>query len=163
MGASLTTAPEDLFAAQKKKMSGNGRLKLRFRPYTLNLKHAFNLATSSRTTTPVVLTELEYEGVVGYGEASMPPYLGESHETVTKFLSKVNLANFDDPFEIENILQYVDQLEGGNRAAKASVDIALHDLVGKLLKQPWYKIWGFDASKTPLTSYTIGIDTPEVV
>ncbi len=163
MGASLTTAPEDLFAAQKKKMSGAGSLKLRFRPYILNLKHAFNLATSSRTTTPVVLTELEYDGVIGYGEASMPPYLGESHETVTKFLSKVDLSKFDDPFEMENILRYVDEIEVGNRAAKASVDIALHDLVGKLVKQPWYKIWGFDASKTPLTSYTIGIDTAEVV
>jgi L-alanine-DL-glutamate epimerase-like enolase superfamily enzyme len=57
----------------------------------------------------------------------------------------------------------VDSVMPGNTAAKASVDIALHDLVGKLLKQPWYKIWGFDAAHTPYTSFTIGIDTPEVV
>jgi L-alanine-DL-glutamate epimerase-like enolase superfamily enzyme len=51
----------------------------------------------------------------------------------------------------------------GNTAAKASVDIALHDLVGKLLGAPWHKIWGLDKSKAPSTTYTIGIDTPDVV
>jgi L-alanine-DL-glutamate epimerase-like enolase superfamily enzyme len=163
MGTSLITGREALFAAEKHKMSGYGTLKLRFSPYTLNLKHAFNLATSSRTSTPVVLTELEYNGVVGYGEASMPPYLGESHQTVLKFLSKIDLSKFNDPFQMENILNYVDGIEAGNKAAKASVDIALHDLIGKLIKQPWYRIWGYDAAKTPLTSYTIGIDTAEVV
>lgn len=152
-----------IFASEKEKFIGKGRLKLRFKPYTLNLKHTFTLSTSSRNTTPVVLTEIEYDGIIGYGEASMPPYLGESHETVLKFLSKVNLEQFDDPFQLENILDYVDALEAGNKAAKASVDIALHDLLGKIMKQPWYKIWGYDASKTPLTSFTIGIDTPEVV
>ncbi|MCJ8209241.1 dipeptide epimerase [Mucilaginibacter sp. RS28] len=143
--------------------SGKGKLQLRYRPYTLQLKHAFTLSTSSRTTTPVVLTELEYNGVIGYGEASMPPYLGESHESVLKFLGKVDLSRFDDPFQMENILTYVDGIEEANKAAKASVDIALHDLVGKLMKQPWYKIWGYDAAKTPNTSFTIGIDTPEVI
>jgi L-alanine-DL-glutamate epimerase-like enolase superfamily enzyme len=64
---------------------------------------------------------------------------------------------------MDDILQYVDSVMPGNTAAKAAVDIALHDLVGKLMKQPWYKIWGFDPSDTPNTSFTIGIDTPEVV
>ncbi len=154
---------DNLFASAKGKYAGKGKLKLRFRPYTLNLKHAFNLATSSRTTTPVVLTEIEYDGIIGYGEASMPPYLGESHESVLKFLSKVDLSRFDDPFQMENILHYVDGIEEGNKAAKASVDIALHDLTGKIMKQPWHRIWGYDPSKTPVTSFTIGIDTPEVV
>jgi L-alanine-DL-glutamate epimerase-like enolase superfamily enzyme len=145
------------------KSTAKGGLKLRFRAYTLQLKHAFTLSTSSRTTTPLVLTEIEHDGVIGYGEASMPPYLGESHETVLRFLKKVDLSRFDDPFQMEDILTYVDGIEEANKAAKASVDIALHDLVGKLMKRPWYQIWGFDASKTPNTSYTIGIDTPEVI
>ena len=141
----------------------NSKMKLTFKPYTLELKHVFTLAASSRTTTPVVLTKIEYEGVTGYGEASMPPYLGESHESATKFLSKVDLTQFKDPFEMENILEYVDKIDMLNPAAKASVDIALHDLVGKLIGKPWYKLWGFDKSKTPYTSFTIGIDTKEVV
>ncbi|WP_337866024.1 enolase C-terminal domain-like protein [Ignavibacterium sp.] len=139
------------------------KMKFTFRPYTLELKHTFTVAVSSRTTTPVMLTEIEFDGVKGYGEASMPPYLGESQETATKFLSKVNLEQFDDPFEIEKILEYVDSIDEKNTAAKASVDIALHDLVGKLIGKPWYKIWGFDKSKTPYTTFTIGIDKPEVV
>lgn len=141
----------------------NGRLKLSFMPYTLELKHVFTLASSSRTTTPIVLTEIEYDGIVGYGEASMPPYLGESHESVTNFLSKIDLSKYDNVFDLENILSDIDNIAPGNTAAKASVDIALHDLVGKLLNQPWYNIWGFDKNKTPYTSFTIGIDTPEVV
>jgi len=141
----------------------NKKMKLSFKPYTLQLKHVFTLASSSRTTTPVMLTQIEYDGVIGYGEASMPPYLGESHETATKFLSKVDLSQFKDPFEMETILEYVDSIEPLNPAAKASVDIALHDLVGKLLGKPWHKIWGLNKDKTPYTSFTIGIDTPEVV
>jgi len=162
-GASLLFSAAPLIANPKGIMTRKGQFKLRFKPYTLNLKHVFTLSTSSRSTTPVVLTELEFNGIIGYGEASMPPYLGESHETVLKFLSKVDLTKFDDPFEMEDILQYVDQIEEGNKAAKASVDIALHDLVGKMMKLPWYKIWGYDPDKTPSTSFTIGLDTAEVV
>ena len=64
---------------------------------------------------------------------------------------------------MEDILNYVDQLAPGNYAAKASVDIALHDLTGKLMKQPWHKIWGLNPEKTPDTSFTIGMDKPEIV
>ena len=138
-------------------------MQLSFKPFELQLKHTFTLATSSRTTTPVMLVELKHDGLIGYGEASMPPYLGESHETVARFLKKVDLSGFNDPFRMDEILEYVDQLEPGNRAAKACVDIALHDLVGKILGQPWYKIWGLKSEDTPYTTYTIGIDTREVV
>lgn len=141
----------------------NSNMKLTFKPYTLELKHVFTLASSSRTTTPVVLTQIEYEGITGYGEASMPPYLGESQESASKFLSKVNLSQFKDPFELESILEYVNGIDEFNPAAKASVDIALHDLVGKLIGKPWHKIWGFNKDKTPYTSFTIGIDTNEIV
>lgn len=141
----------------------SGKLKLSFKPYDLQLKHVFTIASNSRTSTPVMLTQIEYDGIIGYGEASMPPYLGESHKTATKFLSKLDLEQFSDPFLMEDILAYVESVDTGNYAAKASVDIALHDLAGKLMNQPWYKIWGLNPEKTPNTSFTIGIDTPEVV
>lgn len=146
-----------------KKTAKSGRLNLSFKPYELKLRHSFNLAKSSRTTTPDVLIQIEYEGVVGYGEASMPPYLGESIESVCNFLSKVDLSQFNDPFRLEEILAYVDSIAPDNRAAKASIDIAMHDLLGKLMGQPWYKIWGLNPDKAPNTSFTIGIDTAEVV
>jgi len=138
-------------------------MKLRFHPYDLQLKHVFTIANNSRTTTPVMLTEIEYDGITGYGEASMPPYLGESHKSASEFLSKVDLSSFKDPFELEDIIQYIDSLAVGNYAAKASVDIALHDLIGKIINQPWHRLWGLNPAKTPNTSFTIGIDTPEVV
>jgi L-alanine-DL-glutamate epimerase-like enolase superfamily enzyme len=161
VAAGLTGAPA--IAQVKKGRAMKGKLTLRYKPYTLELKHAFGVATNTRKTTPVMLTEIEYDGVIGYGEASMPPYLGESHDTVLAFLSKLDLSRFSDPFQMEDILEYVDQIEANNRAAKACVDIALHDLVGKLLGQPWYKIWGFNPANAPVTSFTIGIDTKEVV
>jgi len=165
-GALLAGCTSDADRTNKRRNSlkkGSGVLTLTYWPYELQLKHVFTVATNSRTTTPVVLTTLEYDGVTGYGEASMPPYLGESHESVLNFLSKVNLGQFSDPFLMEDILAYVDGIMPGNHAAKASVDIALHDLVGKLIGQPWFRLWGLNPEKTPNTSFTIGIDTAEVV
>jgi L-alanine-DL-glutamate epimerase-like enolase superfamily enzyme len=138
-------------------------LKFSFEPFELQLKHVLTLAGSSRLTTPVMLARIEFDGFCGYGEASMPPYLGESHKTAAKYLSALNLAQFSDPFRMDEILDYVDSVATGNTAAKAAVDIALHDLTGKILNKPWYKIWGFSPEKAPDTSYTIGIDVPETV
>lgn len=164
LGLVALSAPISLSAAEKTRtVAKTGKLKLSFKPNELKLRHAFNLARNSRTTTPDVLVQLEYDGIVGYGEASMPPYLGESIESVTKFLGDLDLGQFNDPFRIEEILSYVDGTAPDNRAAKASVDIALHDLLGKIMGQPWYRIWGLSPEKTPNTSFTIGIDKADVV
>lgn len=164
LGLVALSAPISLSAAEKTRtVAKTGKLKLSFKPNELKLRHAFNLARNSRTTTPDVLVQLEYDGIVGYGEASMPPYLGESIKSVTKFLGNLDLGQFNDPFRIEEILSYVDGTAPDNRAAKASVDIALHDLLGKIMGQPWYKIWGLSPEKTPNTSFTIGIDKADVV
>jgi L-Ala-D/L-Glu epimerase len=161
--AMLTNNPYKALAENIPDKFHSGKMNLTFRPYMLELKHVFTIATNSRTTTPIVLTEIEFDGVVGYGEASMPPYLGETHESVQAFLSKVDLGRYENPFDLETILRDIDSLAPHNPAAKASVDIALHDLVGKLMGQPWYRIWGYDHNKTPFTSFTIGLDTPDVV
>ena len=150
-------------AVKPYKVGGKARMQLRFFPYELQLRHTFTVSSYSRTTTPDVQVEIDYDGFTGYGEASMPPYLGQSVESVCAFLQKVDLGQFSDPFQLEDILAYVDSLSPGDSAAKAAVDIALHDLVGKLLGQPWFRIWGLDPAKAPSTSFTIGIDTPEVV
>jgi L-Ala-D/L-Glu epimerase len=155
--------PNQIYSNMKKGNLPKSGLKLSFEPYNLQLKHVFTLAGSSRSTTPVMLTKIEFEGITGYGEASMPPYLGESQESAGRFLSGLKLEQFTDPFRMDEILEYVEQSAPGNTAAKAAVDIALHDLTGKIMGQPWYKIWGLSAEKTPVTSFTIGIDTPEVV
>ena len=143
--------------------SSNSKMKLSFRPYELQMNHTFTVAEYSRNSTPDVLIHIEYEGLTGYGEASMPPYLGETIASVTQFLQKVNLEQFSGPFKTEDILAYVDSIAEGNPAAKASIDIALHDLIGKIVNQPLYKLWGLNPAKTPYTDFTIGMDKPDVV
>lgn len=156
-GCASGTAPKPY------KVGGKARMQLSWEPYELQLRHTFTVASYSRTTTPDVQVEIRYDGFTGHGEASMPPYLGQTVESVCAFLQKVDLGQFSDPFQLEDILAYVDSLSPGDTAAKAAVDIALHDLVGQLLGQPWWRLWGLDAAKAPNTTYTIGIDTPDVV
>lgn len=127
------------------------------------LKYPFTISTYSRTTTPVVLIEIHYDGYIGYGEASLPQYLGETQDSVIGFLKKIDLNRFSDLTAIDEILDYVDRIAVGNTAAKASVDIALHDLIGKLRGKSWHEIWNLNPENTPNTTYTIGIDTDEVV
>lgn len=142
---------------------GSARMKLSWNPYEIELRHTFTVSSFSRKTTPDVQVKIEFDGYTGYGEASMPPYLGHTVESVCAFLEKVNLEQFADPFCMEDILAYVDSISEGDAPAKAAIDIALHDLVGKMMGQPWFRIFGYDAAKAPATSFTIGIDTPEVV
>ena len=157
--------PVSMFAQNTKgqKLSGSKTLQLTFRPYEAKLAHPFTVSGYTRTTTPIVLTEITYDGVTGYGEAAMPPYLGETSASVLAFLEKVNLKQFNNPFELDDILAYVDAITINNTAAKASVDIALHDLVGKLIGKPWHAIWGYTAAKAPVTTFTIGIDTEDMI
>ena len=146
--------------------ASTGDLLLDWKPYTAQLKYTFTIATYSRTFTPLVLVRLRWNGFTGYGEASMPQYLGETTDSVTAFLARVAqevMPRFKDPFLLDDILAEVDALEERNTAAKAAVDIALHDLVGKILERPWWQLWGYDAAKTPCTSYTIGYDDSDDV
>src|SRR5699024_4331710 len=76
------------------------------------------------------------------------------------FFSKVDLSIFENPFEIEKILNYVNDLSKGDQAAKAAIDIALHDLVAKIRGVPVYELLGLSRISKP-TCMTIGIDTPE--
>lgn len=146
-------------------------MNLSYRPYPLQLQHQFTVSGCSRSQTPDVLITLSHGGVTGYGEASMPPYLGESIESVCHFLACLDMEQFDDPFRTDEILSYVMQLDyqpewqgqAKNYAAKAAIDIALHDLLGKLLDQPLWRLWGLSPERCTYTTYTIGIDTPEVV
>jgi len=138
-------------------------MELSYRPYELELKHAFTIAKFSRTSTPLILLEIRHEGFVGYGEASMVPYMGESIRSATDFLDRVDVSQFKFPFDFAAILHYMDNIAPGNPAIKAAIDIALHDLDGKLKSLPCWKLLGSDPAKMPVTSYTVGIDTPEIL
>jgi len=147
------------------------------RPLLLELRHPFRLATGSRTHTNDVLTEIRQGEHIGYGEAAMPPYYGENQETAMAFLAKAaevlamieleagtDSARPGNPASnIPTIMQAIDVIAPGNNAAKASVDIALHDLWGKTLGKPLWQLLGTNPENMPPTSFTLGIDTPAVL
>jgi L-Ala-D/L-Glu epimerase len=131
--------------------------------YDLRLKHTFTTSRGGRDISPVIILELEHDGVVGYGESAPIARYGESVDTVAEFLSKLDLSRFGDPFQLEAILAAVDASADGNSAAKAGIDLALHDWIGKKLGVPLHRYWGLDKATTPTTSFTIGIDAPEII
>jgi L-alanine-DL-glutamate epimerase-like enolase superfamily enzyme len=137
-------------------------MKLTYQPFQLELKHPFTIAKFSRTSTPIMLVQVSHDGYIGYGEASMVPYMGESHASAVAFLTKVDVSQFKFPFDFELIINYLDSIAPDNPAIKAAIDIALHDLEGKLLNKPCWQLAGSDPALMPVTSYTIGIDTPDV-
>ncbi|RVU02112.1 dipeptide epimerase [Mucilaginibacter limnophilus] len=138
-------------------------MQITYKPYELYLKHPFSIAKHTRTSTPLMLVQVEYEDYTGYGEASMVPYMGESYETATTFLSKIDVRQISYPFDFDAIIDYLDSIAPGNPAVKAAVDIALHDLDGKLQGKPCWQLMYSDPAKMPVTSYTIGIDEPDII
>jgi L-alanine-DL-glutamate epimerase-like enolase superfamily enzyme len=136
-------------------------ISIEIKSYLLNKKHVFRIAGGARTNTPVLLVKLKYDRFVGYGEASMPPLYGENIATAQSFIKTFDFSLFSSPLEIEAILKSVDQHAKGNPAIKAAVDIALHDLLGKMKNMPLYEY--FNLPKKELkTSKTIGIDSAEI-
>ncbi len=138
-------------------------MKLTFYPYDLTLRHTFTIANYSRTSTPVVLVEIEHNGTIGYGEASLPQYLGETQTSVCQFLKKVDLSNFTPDTDINFIMNGIENIAPKNTAAKAAIDIALHDLQGKHQGKTVRELFGITETKTPYTSYTIGIDSEDII
>ena len=134
-----------------------------YKEYNLELKYPFTIAKFSRTSTPVILLQINFQGFTGLGEASMVPYMGESFSSAKAFLKKVDLSSFTYPFKMDEIIEYLDDLEIGQPAIKAAIDIALHDLIGKISQKPCYELFGSSPDKMPLTTFTIGIDTPEII
>jgi len=107
--------------------------------------------------------ELEHEGITGIGEASPSERYGESIQSTTAFFEKVDLEQFDSAFVVEDIQKYLQTIGPGNNAAKAAIDIALNDWIGKKLHIPLWKLWGFQKTRTPKTSFTIGASTVDEI
>lgn len=128
---------------------------LSFTPHTISLRRTFSLASGSRNSTPAVLVEVEQDGLIGYGEAALPPSLGEDQESVTSFLEDVSLPAAFMPDDLKDVLVRIDAQAPGNSAAKAGVDIALHDWMGKAIGLPCFRMWGLDPSRTPASSFTV--------
>jgi L-alanine-DL-glutamate epimerase-like enolase superfamily enzyme len=131
--------------------------------HELVLTHPFTIARGSSASRRVVVVNIEHDGIVGLGEAAPISRYGETVDTVQAFFRTANISGFADPFSLDAILDSVEASAHGNTAAKAAIDIALHDWIGKKLGLPLWKYWGLDPTRCPLTSFTIGIDRPEKI
>ena len=131
------------------------------KPVDLRLSTPFRISRGVQSTSSNVIVQIHYDEYVGYGEAAPDEYYGENQETVLACISTFAGNLGDDPFLIEDIMSHLDHLIRLNPAAKAAVDMALYDLVGKMLNVPVYKLLGLNPKRTLHTSFTLGIDTPD--
>jgi L-Ala-D/L-Glu epimerase len=135
----------------------------------LRTRHAFHIARAAgpavRRTVWVRITA--EDDIEGWGEAAANAYYGETADTVVALLPlyerALNDAGADDPLALERADAAVELAAGRNPAARAAVSAALHDLAGKRLGVPVWRLWGLDRHAVPLSSYTLGIDQPDAM
>ena len=137
-------------------------LKLAADVLTLKTKHPFVIARGGDDDTRVVWVRLtDGDGLEGWGEADPSRYYGETADTVLAMLKRLEPHLPIDPFDLDAAEAKFAQVVPKNGAARAALSAALHDLVGKQLGQPVWRLWGLDPARAPRSSFTIGLDTPE--
>jgi L-alanine-DL-glutamate epimerase-like enolase superfamily enzyme len=135
-------------------------LQLRHHDFVLQLRHTFRLARGDSDSRRVLMVEIEHEGLVGRGEAAPIARYGQDADSAARAAEKmvarmVDIRAFDEAAARVAV--------AGEPAAEAAIDMALRDLAGKRLGVPLYQLMGIDPSTMPVTSFTIGMDTPEIV
>src|SRR5438270_5300203 len=130
------------------------------KPIDLTLTLPFRISRGVQHTSPNVIVQINNNEHIGYGEAAPDEYYGETQETALACVALFagNLGN--DPFALEDIMERLDNIIQLNPAAKAAVDMALYDIIGKMLNIPLYKLFGLNPSHAAHTSFTLGLDTP---
>jgi len=130
------------------------------KPIDLKLTVPFRISRGVQQVASNAVVQINHKEHTGYGEAAPDEYYGENVETVLACITTFAGNLGDDPFATEDILNNLDHLIRLNPSAKAAVDMALYDLVGKMLNVPVYKLLGLNPKHTPHTSFTLGIDSP---
>jgi L-alanine-DL-glutamate epimerase-like enolase superfamily enzyme len=139
-------------------------LKLLVEQCSITTRHPFVIARGSTNGYRRAWVRLvDEDGVEGWGEADPSSFYGETIETVLPTLQRLAAHLPDDPFDLEGAeRKLLDAAPPpGTAAARAAMSAALHDLVGKRLSQPLWRLWGLDPGKAPRSSFTIGLDTPD--
>lgn len=139
-------------------------LRLTHEVLELETAHPFGIARGTQSSYRVVWVRLtDDDGVEGWGEADPSSYYGETADTVVAALKRLAPLLPEDPFALEEAEGRLAASLKGNAAARVALSAALHDLVGKRLGVPLWKLWGLDPAKAPASSFTIGIDAPDVI
>jgi L-alanine-DL-glutamate epimerase-like enolase superfamily enzyme len=134
-------------------------MKLSHQTIELNPTHPFVIARGGYAHHRNVIIRLtDEDGLEGFGEAAPNRYYGESVPTVIAALGQFKpILERADPMALESTEAHLNRVLRGNASAKSAVSSALHDLVGKRLGLPVYRLWGLDASAAPESSFTIAI------
>ena len=128
----------------------------------LRTKHPFVIARGGQSDHRTVWVRLsDHDGLEGWGEAAPSKFYGETAESVVAALRLYGAMLPEDPFKLEEAERSWEAKLRGNAAARAALSSALHDLVGKRLGIPVYRLWGLDPCTTPQSTFTIGLDAPE--
>jgi L-alanine-DL-glutamate epimerase-like enolase superfamily enzyme len=129
---------------------------------TLRTKHPFVIARGGQTEHRTVWVRLaDGEGNEGWGEAAPSKFYGETADSVITALQLYGTMLPDDPFHLEAAERRWETKLRGNAAARAALSAALHDLVGKRLDVPVFRMWGLDPCSAPKSTFTIGLDAPD--
>jgi len=132
-------------------------MKLTHQPLPVETQFEFRIALGARQRHANTLVRIEHDGLVGLGEASPSHYYGENEAVVRAALDTWAPHLGDDPFALESIERRLDLALMGNDAARAAIDMALHDWIGKRLGLPVWKLLGVDPGTTPLSCVTLGM------
>ncbi len=139
-------------------------MKLTLHTFDLRLRHTFTISRESTDIQPTLIVQVEENGHCGFGEATTNPYYGATIEKMSSALEglrvEIETATCDDP---ASLWDRWDSRLASNRFAQCALDQALYDLWGKQLGQPVYQLWGLDTHASPLSNYTIGIDTVDAM
>jgi L-alanine-DL-glutamate epimerase-like enolase superfamily enzyme len=128
----------------------------------LRTKHPFIIARGGQSDYRTVWVRLtDKDGHEGWGEAAPSKFYGETADSAAAALKFYGSALPDDPFKLEDAERRWETMLRGNAAARAALSAALHDLVGKRLGVPVYRLWGLDPCMAPKSTFTIGLDTPD--
>ncbi len=140
-------------------------IELHFEPLNLKTAHPFGISYGTSVDTHNLLVRLNFEDFEGLGEAAPAHYHNETPATAAAVLKEWADGEMlgNDPFAIEDISRRLDKSVAGNTSAKAAVEMALHDLCGKVVGQPVFRLLGLSSLATPMTDFTIGIDSLESV
>lgn len=139
-------------------------LKLLVEQCTITTRHPFAIARGSTNGYRRAWVRLvDADGLEGWGEADPSSFYGETLDTALAALERLAAHLPDDPFAIEAAEARFAQVVPGDAAARAALSAALHDLMGKRLGQPLWRLWGLDPGKAPRSSFTIGLDTPDAM
>lgn len=139
-------------------------MKLTLHTLDLPLRHTFTIARGSASVQPTLIVELEEGGFHGFGEAGANPYYGVSIEKMVTLFerhrSAVEARSIRDPAMLWEEFR---PLFGSSPFAQCALDVACHDLWGKVQGSPVWKLWGLSIDELPVTDYTIGIDAIDVM